>query len=80
MCLNLDLLAEDFQNAESTRDRRVLQKIERIRRESLRLQNILEEFLRFARSRSSSSNRPTSTKSLTSCATSASRRPRRWGS
>ena len=49
MCLNLDLLAEDFQNAETPRDRRVLQKIERIRRESLRLQNILEEFLRFAR-------------------------------
>jgi signal transduction histidine kinase len=49
MCLNLDLLAEDFQAAETPRDRRVLQKIERIRRESLRLQNILEEFLRFAR-------------------------------
>ncbi len=49
MCLNLDLLAEDFQNAETTRDKRVLQKIERIRRESVRLQNILEEFLRFAR-------------------------------
>jgi signal transduction histidine kinase len=49
MCLNLDLLAEDFQNAETTRDRRVLQKIERLRRESQRLQNILEEFLRFAR-------------------------------
>jgi signal transduction histidine kinase len=49
MCLNLDLLAEDFQKAETPRDRRVLQKIERLRRESQRLQNILEEFLRFAR-------------------------------
>jgi signal transduction histidine kinase len=49
MCLNLDLLAEDFQDAETPRDRRVLQKIERLRKESLRLQNILEEFLRFAR-------------------------------
>jgi signal transduction histidine kinase len=49
MCLNLDLLAEDFQNAETPRDRRVLQKIERLRRESQRLQNILEEFMRFAR-------------------------------
>jgi signal transduction histidine kinase len=49
MCLNLDLLAEDFQNPETARDRRVLQKIERLRRESQRLQNILEEFLRFAR-------------------------------
>ena len=49
MSLNLDLLAEDFQQAESPRDRRVLQKIERLRRESQRLQDILENFLRFAR-------------------------------
>jgi signal transduction histidine kinase len=49
MCLNLDLLAEDFQNPETPRDRRVLVKIERLRKESQRLQNILEEFLRFAR-------------------------------
>jgi two-component system, NtrC family, sensor histidine kinase HydH len=49
MSLNLDLLAEDFQNPETPRDRRVLQKIDRLRRESLRLQNILEDFLRFAR-------------------------------
>ncbi len=49
MCLNLDLLAEDFQEAETARDRRVLEKIKRLRRESERLQNILEEFLRFAR-------------------------------
>jgi signal transduction histidine kinase len=49
MCLNLDLLAEDFQGADTPRDRRVLQKIERVRKESQRLQNILEEFLRFAR-------------------------------
>jgi signal transduction histidine kinase len=49
MCLNLDLLAEEFPNAETPRDRRVVLKIERLRRESQRLQNILEEFLRFAR-------------------------------
>jgi two-component system sensor histidine kinase HydH len=49
MRLNLDLLAEDFQNPESPRERRVLQKIDRLQRESIRLQNILEEFLRFAR-------------------------------
>src|SRR4051794_41704204 len=49
MSLNLDLLAEDFQGAETTRDRRVLQKIERLRRETQRLQDILEDFLRFAR-------------------------------
>ncbi len=49
MQLNLDLLAEDFHHAETQRDRRVLQKIERIRKESHRLQNILEDFLRFIR-------------------------------
>jgi two-component system sensor histidine kinase HydH len=49
MSLNLDLLAEDFQASENPRDRRVLQKIERLRRESQRLHNILEDFLRFAR-------------------------------
>jgi len=49
MSLNLDLLAEDFQAVETHRDRRVLQKIERLRRESQRLQDILENFLRFAR-------------------------------
>jgi two-component system, NtrC family, sensor histidine kinase HydH len=48
MSLNLDLLVEDFQNPETPRDRRVLQKIERLRRESQRLENILEDFLRFA--------------------------------
>ena len=47
--LNLDLLAEDFQQPETPRDRRVLQKIERLRREGRRLQNLLEDFLRFVR-------------------------------
>ena len=49
MCLNLDLLAEDFQEPETPRERRILQKIDRIRRETQRLQSILEDFLRFAR-------------------------------
>ncbi len=49
MQLNLDLLAEEFQNGESARDRRALQKIERVRKESRRLQGILEDFLRFVR-------------------------------
>lgn len=49
MSLNLDLIAEDFQKPESPRDRRVLQKLDRLRRESQRLQDILENFLRFAR-------------------------------
>src|SRR5262249_37069409 len=47
--LNLDLLAEDFQNPETPRDRRVLQRIERLRHEVHRLHGILENFLRFAR-------------------------------
>ena len=49
MSLNLDLLVEDFQGAETPRDRRVLQKLERVRRETGRLNDIVEDFLRFAR-------------------------------
>ena len=49
MQLNLELLAEDFAQSDSHRDRRALQKIERVRKESQRLQNILEDFLRFVR-------------------------------
>ncbi len=47
--LNLDLLAEDFQNPETPRDRRVLQRVERLQHEVHRLRDILENFLRFAR-------------------------------
>ncbi|HEX3448999.1 MAG TPA: HAMP domain-containing sensor histidine kinase [Isosphaeraceae bacterium] len=47
--LNLDLLAEDFQHPETPRDRRVLQRVERLQHEVLRLRDILESFLRFAR-------------------------------
>lgn len=47
--LNLDLLAEDFAHAETQRERRMLQKLDRIRNESSRLENILESFLRFLR-------------------------------
>ena len=49
MSLNLDLLVEDFQGAETARDRRVLKKLERVRRETGRLNDIVEDFLRFAR-------------------------------
>jgi two-component system, NtrC family, sensor histidine kinase HydH len=49
LSLNLDLLLEDFQNPESPRDRRVLQRLERLRPEVHRLHGILESFLRFAR-------------------------------
>jgi signal transduction histidine kinase len=49
MRMNLDLLAEEFDQPESSRDRRIIQKIDRVRKESHRLQSILEDFLRFAR-------------------------------
>lgn len=49
MSLNLDLLAEEFPNPGSPREKRIVTKIERLRRESQRLQDILENFLRFAR-------------------------------
>ena len=44
--LNLDLLAEDFQSPETPRDRRVLQRVERLQHEVHRLRDILESFLR----------------------------------
>ena len=49
LSLNLDLLAEDFENAETPRDRRALKRVERLRHEVNRLQGIVENFLRFAR-------------------------------
>lgn len=49
MRMNLDLLAEDFQNPQNPRERRALQKIDRVRNESHRLQGLLEDFLRFVR-------------------------------
>ncbi len=49
MGLNLDLLAEEFPSPETARERRIVQKIDRVRREAHRLQGILEDFLRFAR-------------------------------
>jgi signal transduction histidine kinase len=47
--LNLELLAEDFRDATDPRERRSLQKIDRVKRESRRLEGLLEDFLRFAR-------------------------------
>jgi two-component system, NtrC family, sensor histidine kinase HydH len=49
LSLNLDLMLEDFQNPETPRDRRILQRVERLRHEVQRLHGILENFLRFAR-------------------------------
>jgi two-component system, NtrC family, sensor histidine kinase HydH len=47
--LNLQLLAEDLQNPESPRERRALQRVERLHHEVQRLHGVLENFLRFAR-------------------------------
>lgn len=47
--LNLDLMAEDLEGAESQRDRRLLQKLQAVRRECDHLERILEDFLQFAR-------------------------------
>jgi len=49
LSLNLDLLAEDFQEAETPRERRAGQRIARLKHETRRLHDILENFLRFAR-------------------------------
>jgi two-component system, NtrC family, sensor histidine kinase HydH len=49
LSLNLDLLDEDFEEAESPRDRRIKQRVGRLKREVQRLYDILENFLRFAR-------------------------------
>lgn len=49
MRLNLDLLAEDFEDPQTPRDQRVRRKIDRVRDESHRLEDILSNFLRFVR-------------------------------
>jgi len=46
--LNMDLLAEDFRQSDSPRDRRVMRKIELVQRECQRLGNLLDDFLKFA--------------------------------
>jgi len=47
--LNLQLLAEDFEQPESTRERRALERIQRLQTECQRLVNVSNDFLRFAR-------------------------------
>jgi signal transduction histidine kinase len=52
ICLNMELLAEDFAEAETPRDRRAAAKIAVVQRECGRLQNLLDDFLNFAKVRS----------------------------
>lgn len=45
MTLNLDLIREDIGNSDDPRDQRIARKVDRVRQESLRLQDLLEAFL-----------------------------------
>jgi signal transduction histidine kinase len=47
--LNLQLLAEDFEEPQSQRERRALQRVQRLQGECQRLLDISNDFLRFAR-------------------------------
>src|ERR1700745_633492 len=47
--LNLQLLAEDFQEPQSLRERRALERIQRLQHECERLVEVSNDFLRFAR-------------------------------
>jgi len=45
----MELLAEDFRDSDAPRDRRALKKVELVERECQRLQDLLENFLRFSK-------------------------------
>jgi signal transduction histidine kinase len=45
--MNMDLLGEDFAKAETPKERRALSKIEMVSRQCTRLENLLNDFLRF---------------------------------
>ena len=49
--LNMELLAEDFQESDAPRDRRAMKKIDLVQRECQRLQDLLDNFLDFAKVR-----------------------------
>ena len=49
--LNMELLAEDFDDSENARDRRALAKVKVVQRECQRLQELLDNFLDFAKVR-----------------------------
>ena len=49
--MNMDLLAEDLPEAETQGQRRVLAKIDMVRDQCTRLENLLNDFLKFARPR-----------------------------
>jgi len=47
--LNIDLLAEDLEHPQTPRERRAAAKMEAVQRECQRLQQLLDDFLRFAK-------------------------------
>ena len=47
--MNMELLAEDFRDSDAPRDRRAIKKVELVQRECLRLQDLLDNFLRFTK-------------------------------
>src|SRR5581483_873787 len=47
--LNLQLLAEDYQEPQSPRERRAMERVQRLQHECSRLVNVSNDFLRFAR-------------------------------
>jgi len=49
--MNMDLLAEDFAQAQTPEERRALAKIETVQKQCTRLENLLRDFLKFARLR-----------------------------
>jgi signal transduction histidine kinase len=49
--LNMDLLSEDLEEAESPSGRRALKRVDVVRRECQRLQSLLDDFLNFAKVR-----------------------------
>jgi len=49
--MNMELLAEDMKQARNAEERRALQKIETVQEQCIRLQGLLDDFLRFARIR-----------------------------
>lgn len=49
--MNMELLAEDFADAETPQERRALTKIETVQKQCTRLENLLRDFLKFARLR-----------------------------
>ncbi len=49
ICMNMELLAEDFRESDAPRDRRAMKKVELVERECRRLQDLLDNFLRFTK-------------------------------